>query len=142
MEHKPFVLILCTGNSCRSQMAEGFLKHYAGGRFEVHSAGIEPKSEVHPLAVQVMNEIGLDISQQKPKRLVVYLGRAPVRHLLIVCDNALGSCPRIWPGATTRSYLPFDDPAIFEGTPEETLAEFRRVRDLIGEAMSSWEPQK
>ncbi len=76
MEHKPFVLILCTGNSCRSQMAEGFLKHYAGGRFEVHSAGIEPKSEVHPLAVQVMNEIGLDISQQKPKRLVVYLGRA------------------------------------------------------------------
>jgi len=72
--------------------------------------------------------------------LVVYLGRAPVRHLLIVCDKALGSCPRIWPGAFTRSYLPFDDPAAFEGTPEETLAEFRRVRDLIGEAMSTWEP--
>jgi arsenate reductase len=141
MHRKPIVLILCTGNSCRSQMAEGYLRHYAGDRYDVHSAGTEPKSEVHPLAVQVMNEVGIDISEQKPKPLVDYLGRAPVRHLLIVCDKADGSCPRIWPGAITRSYLPFDDPASFDGTPEETLAEFRRVRDLIGDAMSTWEPR-
>lgn len=140
MQPKFVVLILCTGNSCRSQMAEGFLKHYAADRYDVHSAGTEPKSEVHPLAVQVMDEIGIDISDQEPKPLIDYLGRVPVRHLLIVCDKAQGSCPRIWPGALTRSYLPFDDPATFEGTPEETLAEFRRVRDLIGEAMSVWEP--
>jgi arsenate reductase len=141
MERKPIVLILCTGNSCRSQMAEGFLKRDAASRYEVHSAGTEPKSEVHPLAVQVMDEIGIDISEQRPKPLIEYLGHMPVRHLLIVCDKAQGSCPRIWPGALTRSYLPFDDPATFEGTPDETLAEFRRVRDLIGEAMSIWEPR-
>jgi arsenate reductase (thioredoxin) len=141
MERKPIVLILCTGNSCHSQMAEGFLKHDAANRYEVHSAGTEPKSEVHPLAVQLMDEIGIDISEHKPKPLIEYLGRMSVRHLLIVCDKAQGSCPRIWPGALTRSYLPFDDPATFDGTPEEALAEFRRVRDLIGEAMSIWEPQ-
>jgi arsenate reductase (thioredoxin) len=142
MERKPIVLILCTGNSCRSQMAEGFLKRYAADRYDVHSAGTEPKSEIHPLAVQVMDEVGIDISEQKPKPLVEFLGRMPVRHLLIVCDKAEGTCPRIWPGALTRTYLPFDDPATFEGTSKEMLAEFRRVRDLIGEAMSTWEPRK
>jgi arsenate reductase len=140
MERKPIVLILCTGNSCRSQLAEGFLRHYAADRYEIHSAGTEPKSEIHPLAVQVMAEVGIDISEQKPKPLTDYLGRVPVRHLLIVCDKAQNSCPRVWPGAFTRSYLPFDDPANFDGTPEETLTEFRRVRDLIDDAMSTWEP--
>jgi arsenate reductase (thioredoxin) len=138
---KPVVLILCTGNSCRSQMAEGFLRKYAGDRYEIHSAGTEPAEHVNPLAVQVMAEMGIDISDQQPKHLRDFLGRAPVRHLLIVCDKANGSCPRIWPGALTRDYMPFDDPATFEGSPEETLAEFRRVRDLIGDAMIHWEPQ-
>ena len=87
-----------------------------------------------------MAEVGIDISDQQPKHLRDFLGRIAVRHLIIVCDKANGSCPRIWPGALTRSYLPFDDPATFEGTPEETLTEFRRVRDLIGEAMSVWAP--
>jgi arsenate reductase (thioredoxin) len=137
MHHKPIVLILCTGNSCRSQMAEGFLKHYSADRFEVHSAGTEPKSEVHPLAVQVMDEVGIDISEQQPKPLIKFLGHMPVRHLLIVCDKAQNSCPRVWPGAFTRTYLPFDDPTIFEGKLVEKLKEFRRVRDQIRDAMST-----
>jgi arsenate reductase len=140
MAAKPVVLILCTGNSCRSQMAEGFLKRYGGEEYVVHSAGTEPAAQVHPLAVQVMDEIGIDISQQRPKALANYLGHIPVRHLIIVCDKANGSCPRIWPGTLSRTYLPFDDPAAFEGTAEETLEEFRRVRDLIGDVMGSWKP--
>ncbi|MFI5379564.1 MAG: arsenate reductase ArsC [Tepidisphaerales bacterium] len=139
--HKPVVLILCTGNSCRSQMAEGFLRQYAGDRFDVRSAGMEPKAEVHPLAVQVMGEIGIDISHQRPKSVGDFLGKIPVLHLLIVCDKANNTCPRIWPGAYTRAYMPFDDPAAFHGSAEETLNEFRRVRDLIGRAMQTWQPQ-
>ena len=106
MGHKPFVLVLCTGNSCRSQMAEGFLRQYQADEYEVHSAGTDPKEQVHPLAVQVMAEVGIDIGAQKPKSLKVYLGRAPVAHLLIVCDHANQTCPRIWPGAFTRTYMP------------------------------------
>lgn len=138
--HKPLVLILCTGNSCRSQMAEAFLKKYAGDRFDVHSAGMNPKPAVHPLAVQVMAEVGIDISQHRPKSIGEYLGKKSVLHLLIVCDKAAKSCPRIWPGAHSRSDMPFDDPAQFRGAPEETLNEFRRVRDLIQQAMQSWQP--
>jgi arsenate reductase len=140
MAVRPIVLILCTGNSCRSQMAEGFLKRFAGEEYEVHSAGTEPAAQVHPLAVQVMDEIGIDIGQQRPNPLRDFLGRVPVRHLLIVCDKANGSCPTTWPGTLSRTYLPFDDPAGFDGTPEETLDEFRRVRDLIGNAMGRWKP--
>jgi arsenate reductase (thioredoxin) len=139
--NKPMVLILCTGNSCRSQMAEGFLKLYAGDQYDVHSAGTDPKSNIHPLAIRMMNEIGIDISTEHPKSLNEFLGRAPVRHLLIVCDKANGTCPRIWPGTYTRTYLPFDDPANFEGTHEQMLSEFRRVRDEIGQAMKTWVPE-
>ena len=138
---KLIVLILCTGNSCRSQMAEGFLRHFQADQFEPHSAGTEPQPRVHPLAIKVMAEVGIDLSGQRPKNLGEYLGRAPVRHLLIVCDKANGTCPRIWPGAYTRAYMPFDDPAAFVGDDEAKLAEFRRVRDQIGEAMRTWEPK-
>jgi arsenate reductase len=141
MPRKPVVLILCTGNSCRSQMAEGFLRRFAGDKYEVQSAGTEPKSEVHPLAVQVMNEVGIDIGEQHPKPLDKFLGHLPVRHLIIVCDKAQGSCPRIWPGVYSRTFLPFDDPAEFDGPPEEILDVFRRVRDEIGAAMKEWEPE-
>jgi len=137
----PIVLILCTGNSCRSQMAEAFLRKYQGDRYEVHSAGTNPKQDVHPLAVEVMAVVGIDISRQKPKSSSMYLGHYPVRHILIVCNNANMSCPRIWPGAYTRTYLPFDDPAEVEGTDDEKLAAFRRVRDELDEAMSTWEPK-
>lgn len=141
MIDKPLILVLCTGNSCRSQMAEGFLRHYKGDRFNVASAGTDPKSEVHPLAVRVMNEIGIDISGQRPKHLKAFLGKASVHHVLIVCDNANQSCPRIWPGAFSRTYMPFDDPATFVGSEDETLDGFRRVRDQIGEAIREWTPQ-
>ncbi len=138
---KSMVLILCTGNSCRSQMAEGFLRKYHGNKYEVASAGTAPSPEVHPLAVEVMSELGIDISGQKPKELTGFLGKAPVRHLLIVCDKANGTCPRIWPGAYTRDYAPFDDPAEAVGTDTEVLAVFRRVRDEIGRSMRSWAPR-
>ena len=140
LRKKPIVLILCTGNSCRSQMAEGLLRHYHGHEYDVHSAGTEPQRFVHPLAVAVMREIGIDISRQRPKSLEVYLGREAVRHILIVCDNANASCPRVWPGTYTRDYMPFEDPAHFQGTQEETAQKFREVRDQIAEAMKVWSP--
>jgi arsenate reductase len=141
MINKPMILVLCTGNSARSQMAEGFLRKYQGESFEVASAGTEPKPQVHPLAVRVMDEIGIDISNQRPKDLKAYLGRAPVRHILIVCDRANQSCPRVWPGAFTRTFMPFDDPAAATGTEAEKLAVFRRVRDEISQAMQTWVPE-
>lgn len=138
MSNKPNVLVLCTGNSCRSQMAEGFLREYAGERFNVNSAGTEPKGEIHPLAMQVMDEIGIDVSGQHPKGLKEFLGRLPVRYLIIVCDGADESCPRIFPGLVERIFWPFDDPARFEGSPEATLIEFRMVRDEIRDRIVSW----
>lgn len=140
MGARPNVLILCTGNSCRSQMAEGLLRHYAGDRFDVYSAGTDPRDEVHPFAVRVMGEIGIDISGQRPKSLDVYLGRLALKHLIIVCDGANASCPSIWPMMQERHYWPFDDPAAFVGDEEETLEEFRRVRDEIRERLLEWLP--
>ena len=141
MADKPLILVLCTGNSARSQMAEGFLRKYKGGRFSVASAGTEPKSEVHPLAVRAMKEIAIDISGQRPKNSRDFLGKATVRHVLIVCDNANRSCPALWPGAFSRTFMPFDDPAAAVGTEEQRLAVFRRVRDEIDAAMSKWDPE-
>ena len=141
---KPMALILCTGNSCRSQMAEAFLRKYHGDRLAVRSAGTDPAGEVHPLAVRVMAEAGIDLAGARPKNLGDFLGRQPVRHLLIVCDRASQTCPRVWPGSATRHYLPFDDPAHAEGTDEQVLAVFRRVRDEIETAMRafhSWQTQ-
>jgi arsenate reductase (thioredoxin) len=142
MDGKPTVLVLCTGNSCRSQMAEAFVREYHGDRYDVHSAGTEPKEQVHPFAVRVMKEIGIDISHQHPKHLDEYLGKLPVHHVLIVCDHANASCPRIWPGTFTRTFMPFDDPADAKGAESEVLKVFRRVRDEIARAMKSWTPGK
>ena len=136
--NKPNILILCTGNSCRSQMAEGYLRHYAADRFAVHSAGTAPKGEIHPLAVQVMAEDGIDICGHRPKDLQEFLGHMAVRHLILVCNGANESCPRIWPGMLNRLYWPFDDPATFEGSPEATLNEFRRIRDEIKTRILEW----
>ncbi len=138
---KPIALVLCTGNSCRSQMAEAFLRKYQGDRYDVHSAGTDPKGEVHPLAVRVMDEVGQDITGQRPKSSDAYLGKLPVRHVLIVCDNANQTCPRTWPGAFTRSFVPFDDPAHATGTEAEQLKVFRRVRDEIDATMKTWTPK-
>jgi arsenate reductase len=93
MEARPNVLILCTGNSCRSQMAEGFLRQRAGNRFDVFSAGTDPAERVHPLAVEVMAEKGIDISGNQPTDVGKYLGRMAVRHLIIVCAGANERCP-------------------------------------------------
>lgn len=126
--NKPKVLFLCTGNSARSQMAEGYLRHILGDRFEAMSAGIEPK-ELNPLAVEVMGAIGIDISQQISKNVVTLLG-LHVPYVITVCDDAKERCP-IFPGTWKFLHRSFEDPAQAEGTREEKLAVFRRVRDEI-----------
>ncbi|MBZ5521218.1 MAG: arsenate reductase ArsC [Acidobacteriia bacterium] len=124
----PKVLFLCTGNSARSQMAEGYLRHAAGGRFEAVSAGIEPKG-LNPLAVEAMREIGIDISRQKSKDVATYLGQH-IPYVITVCDNARERCP-IFPGTYKFLHWSFNDPAAAEGTHDERLTVFRRVRDEI-----------
>jgi arsenate reductase len=134
----PNILVLCTGNSCRSQMAEGYLRHYAGDRFNVYSAGTDPTDRLNPVAVKVMAEDGIDISSGKPKHVKEFLGRMAVRYLIIVCGGANESCPRIFPGMSQKLYWPFDDPAAFHGSEQETLEEFRRVRDEIKNQIVPW----
>jgi arsenate reductase len=132
---KTKVLILCTGNSCRSQMAEGFLRAYGGDAYEAHSAGTAP-STVNPLAVEVMREAGVDISQQRSKNVTEYLGQHfPV--IITVCDNAAKNCP-IFPGPAVRLHWPFEDPALATGTPEDKIAIFRKVRNEIALRIQSW----
>ncbi|HHE31154.1 MAG TPA: arsenate reductase ArsC [Chlorobaculum parvum] len=123
------ILILCTGNSCRSQMAEGFLKAYDPS-LEVNSAGTRPAELVHPLAVQVMKEVGIDLSAHRPKSLNAFLDR-PFDYVITVCDNAKETCPIFTGKVGQRLHLGFDDPAEATGSEEEVLAVFRRVRDEI-----------
>lgn len=133
---KPLVLILCTGNSCRSHMAEGVLRAAAGDFLEVASAGSEPAGYVHPLAITVMREIGVDISGHRSKHLNEFLGR-PVETVITVCDNAAQACPT-FPGQVNRHHWPFDDPAKATGTEAEKLAVFRRVRDEIRRVVEAY----
>jgi arsenate reductase len=119
-------------------MAEGFLRQYGSDTFDAYSAGTEPAERVHPLAVAVMAEKGIDISHQEPKSVGKYLGRLPVRHLIIVCDGANEKCPRIFPGMMNRMFWPFDDPAAFVGSPAATLEKFRTVRDEIDQRIQEW----
>ena len=122
------VLFLCTHNSARSQMAEGLLRHMAGDRFEAMSAGTEA-THVRPLAVQAMEEIGVDISRQESKTPTRYL-QEPFDHVITVCDDANEACP-FFPGAGNRLHWSFEDPSRAEGSEEERLAVFRSVRDRI-----------
>jgi len=126
---KPTVLILCTGNSCRSQMAEGFLRAAAGDLFDVASAGSNPAGYVHPQAIQSMREVGIDISQHQSKTLSLFLDR-PINTVITVCGNADEVCPT-FPHQHNRYHWGFEDPAHARGTAEEIGAEFRRVRDQI-----------
>ncbi len=126
---KPTVLILCTGNSCRSHMAEGILHHVAGDIFDVQSAGSKPAGYVHPLAIKVMAEIGIDISSHTSKHMNTFLDRQ-VTTVITVCGNADQACP-MFPGQVNRYHWGFDDPAHASGTDEEILKVFRRVRDEI-----------
>jgi arsenate reductase (thioredoxin) len=138
MERQGSVLFLCTGNSCRSQMAAGLLRELAGDRFDVYSAGTDPAERVHPLAIEVMAERGIDISGSEPTDVKQYLGRLPVRHLIIVCQGANESCPTTFPGALNRLFWPLDDPAKFMGSEDDTLHKFREVRDQIEDKLTAW----
>lgn len=128
MDKRKRVLILCTGNSARSQMAEGLLRHDGGPGYEVFSAGTKP-SRVRPEAIQVMRESGLDISGHRSKSVDEFLGQE-FDYVITVCDSAKESCP-VFPGKTQRIHWSFDDPASAEGDEETRLAVFRRVRDEI-----------
>ncbi len=129
MNDKPKVLILCTGNSCRSHMAEGILHAAAGDLVEVHSAGSKPAGYVHPKAIQVLKEIGIDISDHTSKHMNEFLDRK-MTTVITVCGNADQACP-MFPGQVNRHHWGFDDPAHAKGTEDEILTEFRRVRDQI-----------
>ena len=131
------VLFLCTGNSARSQMAEGFLQKYAPERFEAHSAGLEPKP-LHPLTVKVMEEVGVDMSGHKSKGFETYLSKMLFQYLITVCDDAEKNCPTTWPGVSNRLHWHFEDPAAFIGTEQEKLAKFRQVRDQIEQKIKAW----
>jgi arsenate reductase (thioredoxin) len=135
---KKRVLILCTGNSARSQMAEGLLRHDAGGRFELESAGTKP-GQVRPEAIAAMREIGIDISSHRSKHVDEFQNQS-FDYVLTVCDNAQETCP-IYPGQTNRIHQNFEDPAAVQGSDEERLAAFRRVRDQIREYLRGF-PQR
>jgi arsenate reductase len=131
------VIFLCTGNSARSQMAEAFLRHLAGDKYNVYSAGMEPKG-LNPFAVQVMKEVGIDISGQRSKSVKELMGRMHFDDAIIVCRRVEEECPNISADAKRIHRWIFDDPARFEGTDEEKLARFREVRDQIEARIKLW----
>ena len=126
---KPLILILCTGNSCRSHLAEGILRAASHGLFDVASAGSKPAGHVHPLGIMAMSEIGIDISAHTSKHMDEFLDR-DVETVITVCGNADQACP-MYPGQINRHHWGFDDPAHATGTDEQKMAVFRRVRDEI-----------
>lgn len=130
------ILILCTGNSCRSHLAEGILKKELGPAYRVESAGSKPVFYVHPMAIQVMSEIGIDISGHHSKHLEVFLDE-DIETVITVCGNADQACP-VFPGQVNRHHFPFDDPAHATGTEAEQLAVFRKVRDEIHAVFSAY----
>lgn len=133
----PFkVLFLCTGNSCRSQMAEAWLRKLGGDRFTVYSAGLEPHG-VNPNTITVMEELGIDMSTHRSKQLDEYIGKVDFDFLITVCGNADERCP-YFPGMGTRMHWPFQDPAAFEGPDDEKRDFFRKVRDQIKEKIQGW----
>ena len=123
------ILVLCTGNSCRSQMAEGFLKSF-DNILAVYSAGTRPEQNVNPNSIQVMSELNIDLSNNKPKSIDQFLNQE-FDYVITVCDNAKESCPVFLGKVRNRLHIGFEDPADAIGTPEEILNEYRRIRDLI-----------
>jgi len=132
---RPSVLFLCTGNTARSQLAQVLLEHHAGERFEVKSAGLEP-GVLNPLTVQVLQEAGLPTDHLQPKGVKPLLGQH-FTYVITVCDRAEKNCP-IFPSVTYRLAWPFDDPAQAQGSEEERLGVFRRVRDEIDAKVQAW----
>mgnify|MGYP001293711213 CR=1 FL=1 len=130
------ILILCTGNSCRSHLAEGILRAATKGRVKVVSAGSQPAGYVHPMAIEVMKEIGVDIRSQTSKHLNEFL-EEDIHTVITVCGNADAECP-VFSGQTSKHHWPFEDPAQAEGNDEEKRATFRRVRDKIREKFEAY----
>ena len=130
------VLILCTGNSCRSQMAEAFVRQLQPG-WEVYSAGTEPAPQVHPYTVEVMREVGIDLLSAQPKSVDRFV-RLPFDYVITVCDHARETCPVFLGEVRHRLHIGFDDPAEAVGSKAEILAEFRRVRDEIRDAFEKF----
>jgi len=135
---KPKVLFLCTGNSARSQMAEGLLRALAGEQFEVFSAGTEPKNGILPEVREAMREIGIDVSGQWSKSVTEYLGKAVFAHIITVCADAEENCPAVFLGMGKHEHWPFDDPA--KADDANRLARTRRVRDEIETRLREWLP--
>jgi arsenate reductase (thioredoxin) len=136
-ETKPRVLFVCTHNAARSQMAEALLRHHAGERFEVLSAGVAP-TEVHPLTRQVLTDIDLDPSGLYAKNLDDFFAKVSIAYAIIVCDQAEELCPRLYPFALQTLHWPFDDPTQAEGSTAERLHPFRTVRDQIDRRLHAW----
>jgi arsenate reductase len=134
---KTTVLFLCTGNSARSQMAEALLRHYGGDAFEPYSAGLEPKG-INPYTVRVMNEMGIDLSGQRSKGVMEYLGKHHFGYLITVCDHAEENCPTTFPGVGQRIHWGLEDPAAYEGSDEAKMQEFRQIRDEIAARILEW----
>ena len=135
MAQKKRVLFLCTGNSCRSQMAEGFLRHIAGDKFEVYSAGVKP-TQINSLAIKVMAEAGVDISKHRSKSAMEFIGES-LDYVITVCDNAKQTCP-VFPEKYEKVHWDLEDPAVAQGTKEEKLNVFRKTRDEIKERLLSF----
>ena len=136
--NKPKVLFLCTGNSARSQMAEAFLRAYAGGHFDVHSAGLEPKGQILPDVLQVMKERGFTLDDQYSKGVEEYLGKVHFAHVITVCGDAEENCPTVFLNMGKHDHWPLDDPAKFNGNDEQRLAFTRMVRDQIDRRVQEW----
>lgn len=136
--NKPKVLFLCTGNSARSQMAEAFLKHYAGDLFDVHSAGLEPKDQILPEVLMVMKERGVTMDGQVPKSVSEFLGKVVFAHTITVCGDAEENCPAIFLSMGKHEHWPFDDPARFQGETSEKMEFTRKVRDQIDRRVLAW----
>lgn len=137
---KPTILILCTGNSCRSHMAEGILKSVAGDILNVQSAGSDPTGYVHPLAIKALGEIGIDISSNTSKHMNEFL-KQDVETVITVCGNANQACP-LYPGQVNRFHWPFDDPAKAEGSETEIWKTFLKIRDEIQKTFSNYGEQR
>ena len=132
------VLFLCTHNAARSQMAEALLHHHAADRFEAHSAGLEP-SGVHPLAIEVMQEIGVSLAEHRSKNVSEYLGKLPVHYAITLCRDVETRCPRLWPFVLQDVLSwPMEDPMAAAVSDRERLAAFRRVRDAIDFRIREW----
>jgi len=135
-QEKIKVLFLCTGNSCRSQMAEAWLRTFGGDPFEVFSAGLEPHG-VNPYTIAVMDEVGYDMSDHRSKHIDDFIGKVDFDYLITVCGNADERCP-VFPGMGTRLHWPFEDPAAYQGPEEQKIALFRQVREEIREKIKVW----